>query len=67
VIREGVWGAGVALARASLELDPRFALEAQAGATLPLVRYAVGSSLGGDLFRTEPVIAALALGARWSP
>jgi hypothetical protein len=64
---QGVWGAGMGLGRASLELDARFALEAQVGATVPFVRYAVGSSLGGTLFRTEPVIGALAIGARWSP
>jgi hypothetical protein len=63
----GLWGSALGLLRASLELDARFALEAQVGAALPLVRYAVGSSLGGDLFRTEAVIPALALGGRWSP
>jgi hypothetical protein len=63
----GVWTAALASMRASLELDERFALEAQAGATLPFVRYAVGSSLGGDLFRTEAVIPTLGLGGRWSP
>jgi hypothetical protein len=63
----GLWGAGVVLGRVSVELDEHFALEAQVGAAFPLVRYAVGSSLGGDLFRTEPITGALALGARWAP
>lgn len=63
----GVWAAGLGIARGSLELGERFALEAQVGAAVPFVRHAVGSSLGGDLFRTEPVVAALALGARWAP
>jgi len=63
----GFWAAAVGVMRASLELDERFALEAQVGAALPFVRYAVGSSLGGDLFRTEAVIPTLALGGRWSP
>jgi hypothetical protein len=63
----GVWGAALGHVRASLELDERFALEAQLGASVPLVRYALGSSLGGDLFRTEPVILALAVGGRWAP
>ena len=63
----GFWGAGLGLLRGSLELDPTFALEAEVGAALPFVRYAVGSSLGGDLFRTEPVVAELGVGARWSP
>lgn len=63
----GLWASALGLLRASLELDARFVLEAQVGAALPFVRYAVGSSLGGDLFRTEAVIPALALGGRWSP
>ena len=46
---------------------PRFVLEAQVGAALPFVRYAMGSSLGGDLFRTDAVVPALAVGGRWSP
>ena len=64
---QGFWGAGVGLLRGSLELGARFAIEAQVGAAVPFVRYAVGSSLGGDLFRTEPVVTELGLGARWSP
>jgi len=63
----GFWGAGVGLLRASLALDERLTLEAQVGAALPFVRYAVGSSLGGNLFRTEPVILALGVGGRWAP
>jgi hypothetical protein len=63
----GSWAAALGMLRASLELDERFALEAQAGAALPFVRYAVGSSLGGDLFRTDAVVPTLAIGGRWSP
>jgi hypothetical protein len=63
----GLWAAALGVMRARLELDERFALEAQVGAALPFVRYAVGSSLGGDLFRTEAVIPTLALGGSWSP
>lgn len=63
----GVWGAGVGLARGSIELDAGLALEAQVSASVPFVRYRVGSSLGGDLFRTEPVVAGLTFGVRWSP
>jgi hypothetical protein len=63
----GLWAAAVGLVRASFELDESLALEAQVGAALPFVRYALGSSLGGDLFRTEAVSLALALGGRWSP
>ena len=63
----GIWGAALGHVRASLELDERFALEAQVGAVVPFVRYGVGSSLGGNLFRTEPVVLGLAVGGRWSP
>jgi hypothetical protein len=62
-----VWAAAAGHLRASLEIDERLALEAQVGAAVPVVRYAVGSSRGGDLFQTEPVILGLAIGGRWSP
>lgn len=63
----GLWASALGLVRASLELDEHVALEVQLGAALPFVRYAVGSSLGGDLFRTEAVAPALAFGGRWTP
>jgi hypothetical protein len=62
----GLWAAGLAHLRAGWQLWPRFWPEVQAGVILPFVRYSLGVE-GGDVYRTEPVLVQLSLGARWSP
>lgn len=64
---QGLWLSATGLVRASLPVSEAVGLEAQLGAVVPIVRYALGTALGTDLFRTEPIGVEISVGARWSP
>ena len=62
----GLWFSGAAHLRASARLAPHWSLEAELGVLLPFVRYRFGSDVGaGQLFRTEALGLAGALGVAW--
>jgi hypothetical protein len=64
---QGLWLSAAGLVRARLPLSSSWGLEAQIGAVIPVVRYALGTPTGDDLFRTEPVGVEISVGAHWSP
>jgi hypothetical protein len=63
----GLWSSVAALVRAGVNLGAPWSIEAELGASLPLVRYEFGSDAGTDrLYRTEPVGFAAGLGVAWA-
>jgi hypothetical protein len=63
----GPWVAGRLSLRARLGSLGAIAPEAEAGVSLPFVRYTFGAREAGDLYRSDALGLALSLGARWSP
>lgn len=63
----GLWASALGLVRATWQLSSQLAPEIQVAGIAPLLRYTLGTAGGGELFRTEPVLMQLSLGARWSP
>jgi hypothetical protein len=63
----GLWASATGLLRARWRIWRHVAPEIQLGVLAPFVRYAMGSSTGADLFRTDAVGLEGGLGARWSP
>ncbi len=66
-VDRGPWAAGRLSLRARLGSLGALAPEAEAGVSLPFVRYTFGAREAGDVYRSEAVGVALSLGARWSP
>jgi hypothetical protein len=62
----GVWAAALVHGRAAFELGAELALEAQLGATVPLVKYEMGPTLGDSAwFRTRALGLEAGLGIAW--
>ena len=66
-VDRGPWAAARLSLRARLGSLGAIAPEAEAGVSLPFVRYTFGAREAGDLYRSDALGLALSLGARWSP
>jgi hypothetical protein len=63
----GIWGAALAHGRLALTLGARLRLEAELGASVPFVHYALGTLDGGATwFRTAAVVPEASVGAAFA-